>query len=584
MGQWMKGAPCTDGTDRPCYSGPKTTANTGLCKDGIQKCTDGTWDSTCEGETTPASETCDGQDEDCDGLPDNGNPGGGAACSTGKQGICSAGTETCQNAKIECVQNQQSTGETCNGKDDDCDGQTDENNPGGGANCNTGLKGECAAGTQQCSGGTLSCQQNVNPKSEICNNKDDDCDGQTDEGDPGGGGGCTLTALKGLCRTGVNHCTNGSVTCTQTVFPVPEICNGKDENCDGVVDDGNWSQACSVPGKLGPCKNGNRICSGGGFVCQQTVFPKPEICFNNIDENCNGFADDGCCPYVFSDTGESFEYETTVGGVALIGKAVHLTRGKRIDFMPMWVRLDRARVQGGKLRTKIMAAEDEIVYLDEARLTVVEHPPGTEVFTSTSESRRSFEAAADWDFLALESASLRAPLRALHNEEADVTVEIGQLSDRAVAADPTRDNTYDLDFGPVAAAAHPRLVIDGWRLRFDRKLPPHLLNRQPCLEVKQLDGSWKEVRALGAPRGDRKAVCIDLAGIEFPTGRYEIRVRTGTAQAGTGMWFIDRVRLSEAAAESVQRREVVASRARLEFFGCALFGSKCRSHASPTSH
>ncbi len=71
--------------------------------------------------------------------------------------------------------------EVCNGVDDDCDIQIDETFPEQGTACDTGLPGACAIGEYICSSGSLSCSQTVFPITEICNNGiDDSCDGYTD--------------------------------------------------------------------------------------------------------------------------------------------------------------------------------------------------------------------------------------------------------------------------------------------------------------------------------------------------------------------------------------------------------------------
>jgi hypothetical protein len=72
--------------------------------------------------------------------------------------------------------------EVCDGLDNDCDGVTDDGNPGGGASCNTGLPGVCAAGTTSCSGGALACQQDQPPTAETCDGLDNDCNGVVDDG------------------------------------------------------------------------------------------------------------------------------------------------------------------------------------------------------------------------------------------------------------------------------------------------------------------------------------------------------------------------------------------------------------------
>ncbi|HCF56735.1 MAG TPA: hypothetical protein DFS52_01900, partial [Myxococcales bacterium] len=121
---------------------------------------------------TPSPEVCDGRDNDCDNEVDENNPGGGVSCNTGQPGVCAAGTTRCRNGELECNPNATPTAEICNGKDDNCNGQADENNPGGGGSCNTGQPGVCATGTTTCRNGALECVATVTPTTEICNGKD----------------------------------------------------------------------------------------------------------------------------------------------------------------------------------------------------------------------------------------------------------------------------------------------------------------------------------------------------------------------------------------------------------------------------
>ena len=173
------GSPCgTPGSQEPCYAGPPSAAGIGVCKLGTQKCTSGGW-SECAGSVLPSTESCgDGLDDDCDGSPDEGcgcQSGTTQPCYPGPLGsrgvgICAGGIQKCVNGFWDpaCAGAVLPGGETCNDQDDNCNGQIDEGDPGGGAACNTGLAGPCATGKTSCSKGKPVCVPNGDPNDPAC--------------------------------------------------------------------------------------------------------------------------------------------------------------------------------------------------------------------------------------------------------------------------------------------------------------------------------------------------------------------------------------------------------------------------------
>ncbi len=249
------------------------------------------YDDNCDGVTDGQdSQGCAGYFGDGDG--DGYGPIGGATVC-----LCSGTPQHPVKIGGDCDDNNPAIHpaavEICNGVDDNCNGTTDENVGVGDACAITNTFGSCT-GVDVCDGAAgLSCNAST-PATETCNGVDDDCDGVTDQGNPGGGVNCGTGKL-GVCEPGTTICANGGILCSQNVQPSDEICNGIDDNCDGVVDEGNpgGGDACST-GLFGVCAAGTLTCFGGSDTCTQLVLPSPEICGNSLDENCDGATDEGC--------------------------------------------------------------------------------------------------------------------------------------------------------------------------------------------------------------------------------------------------------------------------------------------------
>ncbi|WP_437673500.1 putative metal-binding motif-containing protein [Sorangium sp. So ce131] len=156
--------------------------------------------------------------------------------------------------------------ELCNGRDDDCDGQADED-----LEVSTQFEDADGDGHGDLFGATVTAKcppegfaptaddcddrsPDINPSAtETCNLLDDDCDGWVDER-------VREVCGVGMCAREADTCAPGSCTPGE---PAPEECNGLDDDCDGEVDEGTGPCDAPVVGCDGVgCGGGSAAGSG----------------------------------------------------------------------------------------------------------------------------------------------------------------------------------------------------------------------------------------------------------------------------------------------------------------------------------
>jgi cysteine-rich repeat protein len=346
---------CIDGQTKACYNGASGTLGVGVCKEGVVTCAKGKWGSTCSSAVTPSAEKCDAVDNDCDGKTDEGfctisgvcmqastsnssnacqvcdpsasqsawtNRANGFSCDDGNacttndkcsSGVCAAGSPvscvnpttacykspgTCSTADGSCsyelrtdVSGPDPTTEKCDGLDNNCDYKFDEDFPNKGQKCSVGV-GECLRyGTYECKSdgsGTVCNAVPDSSSSEICDGKDNDCDGTPDNN-------FTIPLADkqlGVCADSKKLCLGNKGGLSEPNYTKiagyeanETLCDGKDNDCDGGIDE----DLKNVCGTCGAAPDGDEDgvpdcednCPGVGNADQN------DIDNNNVGDVCD---------------------------------------------------------------------------------------------------------------------------------------------------------------------------------------------------------------------------------------------------------------------------------------------------------
>ena len=232
----------------------------------------------CGGCGQVPEDICDGLDNDCDGTIDEDLI---RECTT----ICNSGLEICGNGDwIGCTA-QRPTDEECDGEDNDCDGLVDE-----GLNCQ--CPPEQVGALIPCSEPPLNCGMGF----KTCECVNEEC--QVTE----------MTECFSLCHWVPELEEQGTVCDQFAGIPTnPELCNNFDEDCDSLIDEQLTRQCYTGPENtlnVGVCAPGNQTCNAGQWygrssqgrqvvdLCGDEVVPSQEIC-DGADNDCDGIVDFG---------------------------------------------------------------------------------------------------------------------------------------------------------------------------------------------------------------------------------------------------------------------------------------------------
>ena len=302
---------CVAGTPVDCDDHVACTADG--CDPPTGRCSHVPVDADCgDGRFCNGDEICDAVRGCLPGTPPSCSDG--VACT---DDACNPATDTCVNTPIDA---RCDDGQFCNGAER-CLGMAGCQ-PGTPPTCDDGLActldtcdpalahgaGRCVNTPPDLDGDTYpptSClgtdcndsDASIRPgAAERCNALDDDCDTSTDETFAcirGSTGSCRVDTCDGS-RVCSSSCVWGPCTVSAT-----ETCNGVDDTCNGVADEGfacvgNSTRACTVTRPTKTC-TGSQVCTVPACTWGACVVPQDgafaETC-NNIDDDCDTSIDE----------------------------------------------------------------------------------------------------------------------------------------------------------------------------------------------------------------------------------------------------------------------------------------------------
>ena len=246
----------------------------------------------------------------------------------------------------------------------------------------------------------------------------------------------------------------------------------------------------------------------------------------------------GSCPYLYAWDGKRFRFVTDLLGAAPAGLPISETRFIEADPDEyVWIGDDSTfPVRHGYYVLQITEELREVLYLDEAKLVVVDHPQGTEVHTTG----KLLPGPPFPKHVIVTLHNAHALLKATNGAGGDVTADLREADGRMVSPEKLRipqlrglaePHSVTLDFGPLPVEKPLVLTIAAW-LRFGGGMAniaashdPDLPFPFPVLEA-EVSGAWKTVDVnFGAPVGKTKRMIVDLTG-KLPQGTRRLRITT----------------------------------------------------------
>ena len=367
-----------------------------------------------------------------------------------------------------------------------------------------------------------------------------------------------LNTLKGsffVVKTGyhtliVNRSGGGST-------PLPFTLNGENQKTvyQAVLPVGEYSISVPDPFSVGTGVLGFTYWSDGVKTPSRTFTLNERLILVVTYTLISGYAS---CPSLYTWNGTGYSYVTDVSNTGWLGYISHINSDGTIVFgggNPWdYVKLDKnlLATNNGNYDVTLAQQWDELYYLDSAYMMVVDHPIGTDVYTSMT---NYLNKGSTGQIYTITNGTLLSPVNATNEQGKNVLSQIlkkdgvytpGINGDQSSSWNNITMNKLTLDLGNLSTEPQIKLVITGmvdwgsadpyyaWINSFKDAAAQGLvpngtqITPAPYMEVKDVNGNWIRVsqnRQIPIPSDyNARTFTVDLTGL-FPSDVNDYQVR-----------------------------------------------------------
>lgn len=241
------------------------------------------------------------------------------------------------------------------------------------------------------------------------------------------------------------------------------------------------------------------------------------------------------CPLLYTWNGEKYQFVTDFLGGCAIGYLLAPGQYNTPDT-DEYVKISNSqlRLKDGRYSLRINNQLEEVLYIDQTELVVLDHPAGQELFPN----ERLMPSPPFPEFKIFAAQNARPPRAAWDHQGKDVLPQLLKVDRKYPDGFKllpykgyAEEHELILDLGDVAASPQIQLLMTAWIDYADstanfkasqtgtRLVPPYL-------QVKDAQGRWQTVvPSMGFPAGLPKTMVVDLSG-KFLSRYTQVRIVT----------------------------------------------------------